>query len=374
MMTAKSLIRFVLQPLPRVICLVICFAACLAASAQEAVQIRWENDFGTAVVLAEKSQRLLYIHFYGNNCSPADQMATEVFTNRDVIAGINANFVPIRINASEQVDIAKKFNVEAIPADLVLKPNGQLVHKRQGGISAERFIQYLAFLQNSVQTEKAAVPQVSAVPPPPVAVSTDTALYDPFTQQTVPQPPVPQTSQSYVAPTVNPVRTAEPAPESFPPKSRIEYTKKEPVKEAVPALNNDESAKPKMTVEVPLALEGFCPVTLTVEERWVPGNPAFYTFFRGHIFRFASEESLNEFSNNPARYVPIAMGEDIVQMVDRNKRVIGNRKHGVYYEGRVYLFANQESLDAFAAKPQYYAEIAMKYETARKDQRIPLTF
>ncbi|MDR1141521.1 MAG: hypothetical protein LBL62_07500, partial [Planctomycetaceae bacterium] len=52
--------------------------------------------------------------------------------------------------------------------------------------------------------------------------------------------------------------------------------------------------------------------------------------------------------------------------VDRNKKVYGNRKFGAWFQGRVFLFCSQDSLDSFAARPEYYAEIALKYETALK--------
>ena len=142
----------------------------------------------------------------------------------------------------------------------------------------------------------------------------------------------------------------------------------------MPAMVADEPAPAKMMVEVPLALEGFCPVTLCAEERWVTGNPAFCTMHHGHIFRFASSEALGTFERNPASYIPVAMGEDIVLMVERNKRVNGNRKFGAWFQGRVFLFSSQETFNAFEARPDFYAEIALKYEIARRGQPMPIVY
>jgi YHS domain-containing protein len=133
-------------------------------------------------------------------------------------------------------------------------------------------------------------------------------------------------------------------------------------------------APPKKTVEVPLALEGFCPVMLCVEERWVTGNPAYNTMYQGHLFRFSSREALVRFAQNPANYVPVAMGEDIVLKVDRNRRVNGEREFGAWYQGRVFLFSSQETFDAFGARPDFYTEIALKYEIARREQPIPIVY
>jgi YHS domain-containing protein len=140
------------------------------------------------------------------------------------------------------------------------------------------------------------------------------------------------------------------------------------------ALAMEEPLPGKMTVEVPLALEGFCPVTLSAEERWTSGNPAYCTMYKGHIFRFASWEALVAFAQNPANYIPVAMGEDIVLMVDRNKRVNGNREFGAWFKGRIFLFSSKATFDAFEARPEYYMEIALKYEMARKEQPVPILY
>ncbi|MDR3183089.1 MAG: thioredoxin family protein [Planctomycetaceae bacterium] len=368
--------------------------------AQEAV-LRWETNFDAAAAKAQQTQRFLFVHIVGNpapsaqGVDPSRQMDAEVFTTPEVITGLTADYISVRINVSEQPQLAKKFNVTALPTDLVLRPDGQLVHRRQGSITAARFCQYLVFLKNTAQAaaqtpvkpsetapaaQAAAAPQVSAQAIPPVE-----SLHDPFTRQAVPAA-VPHTA-------ANPLREAEPvkieparpvleikAPVAPPPVQP-------PAAAGYPQANRSVSAPPvspapmeknaagkQHIVEVPLALEGFCPVTLSLEERWVSGNPVYCTMYQGAVFRFTSQETLLAFAKEPARFVPAAMGEDIVLMVDRNKRVNGSREFGAWFQSRVFLFSSQETLDAFAAKPEYYAEIAAKYETARRDTHYPVTY
>jgi YHS domain-containing protein len=338
-------------------------------------------------------------------------MATEIFAQPNIASHLNTHFVMVIINASENAALAQKFAVTAIPTDLIIKPNGQLVHRRTGGIDAERFAKYLNFLQETIRAEKGQVSASPASPAPPAPVSmslTNPAanptsfpnptpssptvvptqaiafpetIRDPFMQ---PAPPVAGAMPPPAA--ANPLRTAEmaagPVMTSNPPQASVPVpsTAAPPVAAAVapapvsPVIMTSEPAPPKMTVEVPLALEGFCPVTLCAEERWVSGNPAYCTMYQGHIFRFATTEALGTFARSPANFIPIAMGEDIVLMVERNKRVNGNRKFGAWFQGRVFLFSSQETLDAFAARPEYYTEIALKYELARKEPSMPTLY
>ncbi|MDR0328204.1 MAG: DUF255 domain-containing protein [Planctomycetaceae bacterium] len=370
--------------------------------------VRWESDLDAAMNRAEREQRPLFLHFVANDSQPAQQMAVEVFTQPNIVARLNANFVMVRINTSEAPALVQKFAVTSIPSDIILKPNGQLIYRRTGSIPAERFSNYLDFLQQTIQPERGSVPPPPAVPPiaagfaaprnlsaPQQEVdSISGVVNDPFSQQ----PSVYQQSPNgqplgMVAGTmpppsmnIHPMRvegkiTAEPrthseyrTPSPQVPTGGFALPAAAAAFSSITAAMAELPAPEKMTVEVPLALEGFCPVTLSTEERWVSGNPAYCTMYQGHIFRFATPEAVAAFARNPANYVPIALGEDIVQMVDRNKRVNGNRNFGVCYHGRVFLFSSQESLSAFSERPDFYAEIALKYETARKDLSVPLVY
>jgi YHS domain-containing protein/thioredoxin-related protein len=390
--------------------------------------IRWETDVNAAMARAEREQRLLFFHF-ANDSPSAQQMEREVFVQPHIASRLNATFVMVKINATENAALAQRHAVESVPTDLIMKPNGQTIHRRNGVIPAERFVGYLDFLQTTIQSSappatnplpvgnSAGMPHPQPHPqptPPPsqlgtgmmplqqMAVIPNTAR-DPFMQQppviqhppvmqqppVTQHPPVMQHPPATMAGTMlpphsnNPLRIGDTAARPHvnntvlpPPQGPINVIAP-PVVAAMPSISAimaEEPASDKMTVEVPLALEGFCPVTLCAEEKWVSGNPAYCTMYQGHIFRFATAEALVTFARNPLTYLPVAMGEDIVLMVDRNRRVNGNRKFGAWFQGRIFLFSSQETLNAFAKQPDYYMEIAVKYETARREQPLPLVY
>ncbi len=377
--------------------------------------IDWQGNLEQAMALSQNSGKPLFIHFYGDNCPPCKLMDREVFSAPTVIAALNRDFVVIKIHADSQRDVASKFDVKAIPTDIVLHSNGKLLHRRQGGITQDRFGQYLAFLLNELKKTTATSvspraqtpsPVTPPIPVPPatvnaaVATAADTAtLRDPFTKQVVDPPPAATPTVDAVIPSTTSVAATLPVPPPLPipqqtaPAVGVQtpvVSQPPPMPSAIPPtmpaevppmvaanpapaiatqvtspkLASAVEDSPKTTVEVPLALEGYCPVLLGKEEKWVPGNPAYYSMFRGHVFRFSSAAAMKEFEQSPQKFSPVAMGEDIVLMVDRNKRIYGSRKFGVWFQGRVFLFSNQESLDSFAERPEYYAEIATQYETA----------
>ena len=343
------------------------FVSVLFFGSVASAQIAWEKDLTKVLEQAKEQNRYIFLHFYGDHCPPCKKMDAEVFTNPMVIAKIHQHFIPVKISANIQFDLATKYDVKQIPCDIILKPNGEILHRRLGDLSAERYLAYLDFL---VAQMPKAIPPVTApvtsvvLPSPPTLPPLPADLFpaNPIVptpvavtvQQMIPTPEQSPPSQ-YEAPVLRSSPTPEIAAQFMPTpphveKKQIELTPTEP--------------EPVMMIEVPLAFEGFCPVTLATQERWVPGNPLFYAMYHGQIYRFADETVLESFIKEPAKYAPIADGDDIVLMVARNKKSAGQRKFGAWYQNRVFLFTSQHSLDVFTERPDYYAEIAKKYETA----------
>lgn len=118
------------------------------------------------------------------------------------------------------------------------------------------------------------------------------------------------------------------------------------------------AAEPAQTQPAPFGLDGYCPVTLCELHQWTQGNPEWGVQYRGRTYLFATAEAKQKFWQNPDRYAPVASGVDPVMAVDARQEVPGQRAHGVFFEDRIYLFANEQSLETFKQNPdRYSAEI-----------------
>jgi YHS domain-containing protein len=102
-------------------------------------------------------------------------------------------------------------------------------------------------------------------------------------------------------------------------------------------------------------MDGFCPVTLHKQQKWTRGDRRWGVIHRGHTYLFASAEAQKQFWENPDLFSPVLSGTDPVVALEERRSVAGQRKHGVFYGGRVYLFANEASLDRFSDSPEKYA-------------------
>ncbi len=108
----------------------------------------------------------------------------------------------------------------------------------------------------------------------------------------------------------------------------------------------------------PLGLDGYCPVRLGETQRWVRGDLRWGVIHRGRTYLFAGPEEQRKFLADPDAFAPVMSGNDIVIRVERNEQVAGHREHGVFCDGKIYLFVSEESLQKFNHAPaRYIAEV-----------------
>ncbi|MBL9122248.1 MAG: hypothetical protein JNG90_01360 [Planctomycetaceae bacterium] len=88
---------------------------------------------------------------------------------------------------------------------------------------------------------------------------------------------------------------------------------------------------------------------------WVKGNRQYGIHHQGRLYFFAGPAEQQKFWQNPDRYAPIAGGEDPVAAVDQGLRVPGKREFGMYLSNRVYLFATEENLQRFKQNVARYS-------------------
>jgi len=104
-----------------------------------------------------------------------------------------------------------------------------------------------------------------------------------------------------------------------------------------------------------VGLDGYCPVTLVRNSKWIKGNAEFTSTFQGISYLFASAVEQQAFLENPQQYAPACGGNDIVRLVDDRFATPGDRNHGVIYEHRIYLFESEVTLARFQASPKNYS-------------------
>lgn len=130
------------------------------------------------------------------------------------------------------------------------------------------------------------------------------------------------------------------------------------------------SADPYAQESMPLGLEGYCPVTLASRGVWAEGQAQYGVRHRGRTYLFAGAAEQQAFLADPDRYSPALSGDDPVVALDVGRSLPGQRRFGVTYGSRMYLFSSPETRAAFQGQPERYAaRIAQAEQPAQAGTR-----
>ena len=125
---------------------------------------------------------------------------------------------------------------------------------------------------------------------------------------------------------------------------------------------------------LPLAMEGYCPVSLAEKERWVKGDPRYGVNHQGKTYLFVGPREADRFFTDPERFAPVMSGMDVVLAVDENRQVPGRREFGAWYpryQGRVFLLSSEATYQKFAQDPARYAAAAAQRSANSMARRGP---
>ncbi|NNC84704.1 MAG: DUF255 domain-containing protein [Bacteroidia bacterium] len=121
------------------------FIAVLEINAQEnaVTGIDFEKGTWTEIVAKAKAEnKLIFLDAYASWCGPCKHMAKNIFTQEEVAAFYNRNFINAKIDMEkgEGVEIAKKYNVKSYPTFLFIDGDGSVMHQACGVKEAKPFI------------------------------------------------------------------------------------------------------------------------------------------------------------------------------------------------------------------------------------------
>jgi thiol:disulfide interchange protein len=102
-----------------------------------------EGDFAAVIEKARGEDKIIFVDFYTDWCSPCKQMSYGVFTREAVGDVFNRNFVNVQINAEEGegVELAQICGVEAYPTMFFIDPHsGKPIHTIVGYRNEEELL------------------------------------------------------------------------------------------------------------------------------------------------------------------------------------------------------------------------------------------
>lgn len=102
-----------------------------------------ETTHETVLLEAKTKNKLIFIDFYTTWCGPCKWMDSNVFADAEVATLFNKKFVNYKVDAEDfdGVNLALKYRVDAYPTLVFTDQNGNVLHRIEGMIPKESFLQ-----------------------------------------------------------------------------------------------------------------------------------------------------------------------------------------------------------------------------------------
>jgi len=140
----------------------------MPASGMPSLAIRWESNLENAKRLATQTGRPVLIYFCGSSCVYCRRMENEVLNQPAVIAEVNADYVPVNINADRFPTTARQYRIANLPTTIIVSPQGQVLDFKEGYVAVNEYAARLnQVAANARRTQETMVAQIPAGAVPP---------------------------------------------------------------------------------------------------------------------------------------------------------------------------------------------------------------
>jgi thioredoxin-related protein len=121
------------------------FCTASMADSRENTAINWRG-FDAAQKQSNPQNKKYFIYFFSDHCGYCRKLEQKAFTNSDIIRYINENFVPVRVNADRELELAQRYRVQGIPDLRFLSPEGDAIARWPGYTEADFLLALLKFV------------------------------------------------------------------------------------------------------------------------------------------------------------------------------------------------------------------------------------
>ncbi len=326
------------------------------------------------------------------------------FKTPSVAAAISKGFVPVKVHAAKNPKLTEMFKVSKYPTDVIVTTDGKTLAHKVSPQQPDRYVAMLSEVESasklaaspaSTQPQAAKAPTVAApatVPSPKVAAAPGVPSYATpgptangnAATMTAPQvaavspPPAPVNPTPAPSVATSTSKTSQftmpSGKESGGTQAQMAAARSEGLSLAMPAPQQrtepPSEAKPTPATQPDLAMQGYCPVTVIKEDRWVEGNPKLGVIHLGKLYLFSDADKMQTFLADPVPYTPVLNEIDVVRFFEERVIVPGKREWGLKDPtyNRMFFFADEAAMNHFWNEYERYTGAAIEVmEKAIKD-------
>lgn len=136
----------------KILMLILGITLILPATTIAADGIQWE-PYEKGISRGKAEKKKVFLSFYADWCQYCKMMDQKTYQNSAVIAYINRNFIPIKVNSDKDQQTAALYRVSGLPSTWFLSEKGERISNLPGFIPAKEMLLILKYIQSdSYQT------------------------------------------------------------------------------------------------------------------------------------------------------------------------------------------------------------------------------
>lgn len=107
------------------------------------INLQWNTDLNSALKLAEKSNKLVFVDFYADWCGYCKQLDEDTFSDPNVKQRFAQSYVLVKVNVDQNSDLASKYKVYGLPTLVILDTNGNEIKRQEGFVTPVELLNML---------------------------------------------------------------------------------------------------------------------------------------------------------------------------------------------------------------------------------------
>ena len=113
--------------------------------------VRWQKDLKSAHKVAQAEGKPILLVFGAEWCTYCHKLEKNVLDQPATAEYINANFVPVHLDADHDKRVAEILEVDSLPCTVVLSPGADLLGRYEGYAESAK---YTANLEKSIRSHR----------------------------------------------------------------------------------------------------------------------------------------------------------------------------------------------------------------------------